>query len=60
MRNANILERGLIISVKTVVEPKFVCPLHSEAKQTETSESGAEKLIAGSSKENEQLVLKRP
>ena len=61
MKNANILERCLIISVKTVVKPKFVCPLHSEAKQTETSESGAEKLLLqGQTRRMGNLCLKDP
>ena len=28
-----------------VVKPKFMCPTHSEAKQTEMAEFGAEKLV---------------
>ena len=31
------------ILYETVAEHKFVCPTHSETKQTETSECGAEK-----------------
>ena len=43
-----------------IVDPKFGCLTHSEAKQTETSEFGAEKdLLQGSSK-NGQLLLKKP
>ena len=42
-----------------VVKPKFVCPVHSEAKQTK--QFGAVKgLLQGPSKENGLLVLKRP
>ena len=43
-----------------VVESKFVCPTHSEAKQTEMSGFGAEKvLLQGQCKENRWLTLKR-
>ena len=36
-----------------VVEPKFVCPMHSEARQTGMLEFGAERcLLQGPSKEN--------
>ena len=48
------------IVTENVVEPNFVCPMHSEAKQTEMSEFGAEKgLLQGPSKEHEQLMLKK-
>ena len=44
-----------------VIEPKFMCPAHSEAKQTKVLEFGAEKgLLWGPSKEDRQLKLKRP
>ena len=44
-----------------VVEHKFLCLTHSEAKQTEVSGFGAEKSLSqGPSKENKQLVLKSP
>ena len=44
---------------KGVAKCKVTCPMHSEAKQTETLEFGAEKgLLQGPSKENEWLVLK--
>ena len=43
-----------------VVKPKFVCLMHSEAKQTKTSEFGAEKsLLQGPCKENRWLMLER-
>ena len=35
-----------------VTECKLVCPMHSEAKKTETSVWSREKVIAGPSKEN--------
>lgn len=38
-----------------------MCRMHREAKQTETSELGAEKdLLQGPNKKNGQLVFKRP
>ena len=38
-----------------------MCPMHSDAKQTNTLMSGAEKgLLWGPSKDNEQLMLKKP
>ena len=44
-----------------VFEPKFMCPAHSEAKQTKTSEFRAEKgLLQGPYKENRWFMLKRP
>ena len=49
------------LTSKGVVKLKFVCPTHSEAKQTEMSEFGAEKgLLQGPCKENRWLMLKRP
>ena len=48
-----------LVSIHSVLEPKFVCPMHSEAKQRETSVFGAEKgLLQGPTKENGQLMLK--
>ena len=38
----------------------FVCLIHSEAKQTETSVWSRERFIAGPSKENEWLLLRTP
>ena len=50
-----------ICCVSTVAEPKFMCPKHSEAKQTETSKFGTkEGLLQGSCKENGWFLLKRP
>ena len=44
-----------------VIEPKFVCLMHSEAKQTETSEFGAEKgLLQGHAKKTGALCSKYP
>lgn len=44
-----------------VVTLKFMCPTHTEAKQTKTQEFGAQKcLLQGPSKENGQLTLKTP
>ena len=45
-----------------VVEPKFLCPKHSEAKQTETfGVWSRERFIAGPiNEENQWLKLKRP
>ena len=37
-----------------------MCPMHSEAKKTETSVWSRERFIAGPSKENRWLVLKNP
>ena len=49
------------MTAQCVVEPKLVCPMHSEAKQTEMLVFGAEKgLLQELRKENGQLMLKRP
>ena len=46
---------------RNCVEPKFMCPTHSKAKQMETSKFGAEKgLFQRPSRENRQVMLKRP
>lgn len=51
--------RGRIVLV--VVKPKFVWRTHSEAKQTDTLESCAEKgLLRGPSEDYGRLMLKRP
>ena len=43
-----------------IIKPRFVFLMHSEAKQTETSEFGAEKgLLQGPCKEKRWLVLQR-
>ena len=43
------------------VKPEFMCPKHSEVKQTKTREMEEEKgLLPGPSKENRQLMLIKP
>ena len=46
---------------KSVVEPKFMCLTHSEAKQAETSESGGEKgLLQGQARRMGSSCSKSP
>ena len=55
------IQRLCSFSWAAVIEPKFVCSVQSKAKQNEASEFRAEEgLLQGLSKENGQVMLKRP
>lgn len=46
---------------KSIAAPKFMCLMHTEAKETKTWKFGAEKgLLQGPSKEDRWLMFKRP